>query len=84
MDEFTREWSKSFWESNEEMQKALGKVQSDKSQKQEVLFSTAVMDNAEAVEQMKTERNREEWMCQRTALWQKHCIESASSTASNS
>lgn len=41
------------------MQKALGKCQSEKGQKQEVPFSTAVMDDAETVEQMKTQRGTE-------------------------
>lgn len=49
------------------MQKAPGKFPSDKSQKQEMLFSAAVMDDAEAVEQTKTQRGTEKREHQRTA-----------------
>lgn len=38
------------------MQNVLGKCQREKGQKEEVLFSIAVMDDAEAAEQMKTQR----------------------------
>lgn len=50
---------KSLSEINEEKQKALGMCQSERGEKQEALFSTAGMDDAEAVEQMKTQRGTE-------------------------